>query len=102
MVEKQASSEIAQSRARFEKWAKKKWKLADDSWQLELTLDLGYYSEAVNYAWISWQAAERDTRERCAKLSRSLLDLILDVTLNDLSQKNGILDTFEQRIRGKE
>jgi hypothetical protein len=65
MVEKLASSEIAQSRERFEKAANNLLHPKRD--ELEHDALGGYKWADVECMWRIWQAAERDTRERVAQ-----------------------------------
>jgi hypothetical protein len=67
MVEKQASSEIAQSRERFEEAANNLLHPRRD--ELEHDALGGYKWADVECMWRIWQAAERDTRERCAQIA---------------------------------
>jgi hypothetical protein len=90
MVEKQASSEIAQSRERFEKCVRAN--------KLPWTLKLigGEYTTSWECAsWWTWQAAERDTRERVAQE-------IKEIARRWRDPGSDIVDFLVERIRGKE
>jgi hypothetical protein len=107
MSEKQASSEIAQSRERFEKWA-----MDDQGFTLNTIHyknDRGRYClAALNDWWDAWQAAERDTRERCAQLDAKLNDFLNIVLVNGVNRvylervAKELLTELAERIRGKE
>jgi hypothetical protein len=92
-LEKQASSEIAQSREQFEKRGNEK------AWNLKRRPDGSYDNPFTAYRWddwqIAWQAAELGTRKRCAQeikeASRRWRDPGAD-----------IVDFLAERIRGKE
>jgi hypothetical protein len=102
MSEKQASSEIAKSRERFEKFAKDEF---DDSLPFDWNEELGEYSMAhptVEAMWRTFLAAERDTRERIAQLVK-LEDLNWDYRDIDPGEAVSIFaDNVAERIRGKE
>jgi hypothetical protein len=105
MTEKQASSEIAQSRERFE--AKFP----------ELTLsryvhDESYVNPHTRDRWEGWEAAERDTRERMAHPLEEIVRLAHNWHANKLGSAAWQRKRWEtlaqialdglERIRGKE
>lgn len=102
-VEKLASSEIAQSRARFEGWC-----------PITITnIDKAPKTAALKSAyWTAWQAAEQDTRERSITPS-ALLQLLHDAGwhigdgVDDCAGSDDAAEIesvriLAERIRGKE
>jgi hypothetical protein len=95
MVEKLASSEIAQSRERFEKAANNLLHPKRD--ELEHDALGGYKWADVECMWRIWQAAERDTRERVAQQLEAMAGE------GTISTEGVVqLSLAAERIRGKE
>jgi hypothetical protein len=113
MTEKQASSEIAQSRARFEKAAKPYFNNGESfcPWDGD-----HYADEIAEGMWQMYLAAERDTRERVAQELKEIagelaygiraVDATFDVEPEDQREQLGMgvkmLRRVAERIRGKE
>lgn len=95
MSEKQASSEIAQSRERFEKFAQGRYR------GIEKHEDGSYRWNDVQFAWECYEQSERDTRERMAQLAKLVL---IQVTGPDgfLVNPGKLEKLLAERIRGKE
>jgi hypothetical protein len=104
MTEKQASSEIAQSRERFEKWLRTfNVDVADQySWPILSRQDV---------AWQAWQAVERGTRERLARIAEDRAEILRNTkcqaetsvhNFDILDACQGELESLAERIRGKE
>jgi hypothetical protein len=111
MVEKLASSEIAQSREAFEKAANNLLHPKRD--ELEHDALGGYKWADVECMWRIWQAAERDTRERLYQLLQSEASLYeingrqCDASGNTIGGFGDVnaaiaLKRMAERIRGKE
>jgi hypothetical protein len=99
MTEKQASSEIAQSRARFEKAAKPYFNNGESfcPWDGD-----HYADEIAEGMWQMYLAAERDTRERVAQLVE---EEARNWNYSDINPPNEAVDLFAEnvceRIRGE-
>jgi hypothetical protein len=65
-ITKNGSSEIAESRARFEKWFREGACFPDD---LRRDSSGMYYAMGPRRLYEAWSEAERDTRERCAQIA---------------------------------
>jgi hypothetical protein len=89
MTEKQASSEIAQSRERFEKWFR--------TTEFRFDGPIGTYEDVAR---LTWEQAERDTRELCAQIvEMSRLDTSRE---SEHEKLENFADRVAERIRGKE
>jgi hypothetical protein len=98
--EKQASSEIAQSRERFEKWSKSTAHAEPDETKRD---DIGHYKYSdVAYGWKAWQAAERYTRQLVAQELETEAKRLYATGIGSLMDGSATLENMAERIRGKE